>query len=493
MIKMFIIENGRFLADAYQSRKEFERCEHAYKYASDIVQSNFFTSLSEEEKARLNADLASLGEDRQKAKQVSEEALAKIIEKGSWPVAPPPIDPLQQEEKEKHLEIVHYVQELADTVLKIKQVLGDISQMASPPTLPVPVVVEDDIYEEDAMNVDDGSTSDAPQSRGGDNTDGTTGVAAPGATLHDPNLPTREELDELLKRLEIIETKASDLTNEIDQHQNDVAQTFENEAEKVVENYGAERQRKDDEEREGEKKRVDAEVDRVNKESEALGKDVEFLGGEVVGLIQKIEKLQFEVEQEKKDRDIRWSTISQVRVFIFSYQLFVILIFLFLIQFEERLKGFQQSRETNQRAIQTLEAALKVYQSSALQPSPPQTPGSNAATPTLSYILSELQDPITEIVRETIRPMLDQTRSETLNLVKQKNREVVERVWLRIELVLKVLATLADKVDKERSAASATVPPLQVSGSVQQQLPLVEIAIQGRGQAEPSLSGWVPR
>jgi hypothetical protein len=315
--KLFIID--RFLADAYQSRKEFERCEHAYKYASDVVQSNFFFSLGEEEKARLNADLASLGEDRKRAKQMSEEALAKIVEKGSWPVAPPPDDPLQQKEREKQLEIVHYVQELADTVLKIKQILGDISQMASPPTLPVPEVVEDDIYEEDAMDVDDGSTSDALQSRRRrrveDNTESTTGVAAQGTPFHDPNLPTREELDELLKRLEIIETKASDLTNEIDQHQNDVAETFENEAEKVVENYRAERQRKDDEEREDEKKRVDVEVARVNKESEVLGKDVEFLGGEVVGLIQKIEKLQFEVEQEKKDRDIRWSKISQVRVF----------------------------------------------------------------------------------------------------------------------------------------------------------------------------------
>jgi hypothetical protein len=92
--------------------------------------------------------------------------------------------------------------------------------------------------------------------------------------------------------------------------------------------------------------------------------------------------------------------------------------------------------------------------------------------------------------------MLDQTRSETENLVKQQNREVVERVWLRIELVLKVLATLTDRMDKDRSVAGATVPPVQVSGSVgsvQHQLPLVEIAIQGRGQAGPSLSGWVPR
>ena len=258
--------------------------------------------------------------------------MAKIVEKGSWPVAPPPDDPLQQEEREKQLEIVRYVQELADTVLKIKQILGDISQMASPPTLPVPAVVEDDMYEEeeeeeeeegDAMDVDnDGSMNlDAVQSRRRrrrveDNSAGTTGVvAAQGTPRHNPDLPTREELDELLKRMEMIETKASDLTNEIEQHQSDVAQTFESEAEKVVEDYRAERQRKDDEEREDERKRVEAEIDRVNKESEVLGNDVEFLGGEVVGLIQKIEKLQFEVEQDKKERDIRLSKISQVRAF----------------------------------------------------------------------------------------------------------------------------------------------------------------------------------
>lgn len=68
--------------------------------------------------------------------------------------------------------------------------------------------------------------------------------------------------------------------------------------------------------------------------------------------------------------------------------------------------------------------------------------------------------------------------------------------------MLKVLATLTDRMDKDRSVAGATatttvtVPPVQISGSVgsvQQQLSLVEIAIQGRGQAGPSLSGWAPR
>lgn len=76
--------------------------------------------------------------------------------------------------------------------------------------------------------------------------------------------------------------------------------------------------------------------------------------------------------------------------------------------------------------------------------------------------------------------------------MKSKNKEIVEKVWQRMELVLKVLATLADRVDKEkeRSAGVAT-PPAQAydlvtaPGSVQQQL-------QEQPQAGPSVSGWIP-
>lgn len=191
-------------------------------------------------------------------------------------------------------------------MLKMKQILGDISQMASPPILPISTV-------EDSMDVDDDSMTTVTLSESRTR-NGTVAANARGLPVQDPNLPTREELDELLRRLEVVEAKVDDLTNEINEHQNDVAQIFENEAEKVVENYRAERQIKEDEERKNDKMLMDAEVERANKESVALGKDVEFLGGEVTGLVQKIERLQLQVEQEKKERDVRWMKISQVCV-----------------------------------------------------------------------------------------------------------------------------------------------------------------------------------
>jgi hypothetical protein len=70
-----------------------------------------------------------------------------------------------------------------------------------------------------------------------------------------------------------------------------------------------------------------------------------------------------------------------------------------------------------------LEAALKAYQSSASQPSPPATPSNEAVAPTSAYILSQLQEPILQVIRQHLQPMLAQSRIDTEALVRER------RIW----------------------------------------------------------------
>lgn len=66
-----------------------------------------------------------------------------------------------------------------------------------------------------------------------------------------------------------------------------------------------------------------------------------------------------------------------------------------------------------------------------------------------------------EVIRQYIQPMLAQSRIDTETLVRERNMEIVKKVWPRMELVSKLLANVADRLDKENvrlgKAAAATM------------------------------------
>jgi hypothetical protein len=63
--------------------------------------------------------------------------------------------------------------------------------------------------------------------------------------------------------------------------------------------------------------------------------------------------------------------------------------------------------------------------------------------------MSQLEQPIIEMVRQHIQPMLAQSRMETEALVQERNKEIVRKVWPRMELLSRLLANVADKLDRE--------------------------------------------
>lgn len=114
---------------------------------------------------------------------------------------------------------------------------------------------------------------------------------------------------------------------------------------------------------------------------------------------------------------------------------------------DERLEGYRQGREANLHKLQTLEAALQAYKASASQPSPPCTPIATSS----AYIMSSLEQPIIEMVRQHIEPMFAPSRMKIEALVQDKNQEIVSKVSPKLDLLARLLASVADKLDRQNT------------------------------------------
>jgi hypothetical protein len=316
----------RLFADAYQVKQDLEHCEQKYKQATDISQSNFFSSLTEDDKTRYNTDLAELVANRDKLRKAHDDALERLIEQGSWPLGPPPPSTKgEEQEEEERRDIRRHVQELNDTAQKMAKILGDIAMKTKPPVLPVPAGGDEDeddegdIYAEDTMDVDNnnnaaGTPSGSLPSRKRQRLSEGEVEARPAI---DPDLPTREELEVYRNRLEKLEGQITDLDNELIQYEEDVKRSFRHDLESKIEEYDAERKQKDKERREREKKMRDEEICKVNAEVEDLENDVREVGTEVAEVISKIESLKIQLVEETKHRDIMEAKVAEVGHYLF--------------------------------------------------------------------------------------------------------------------------------------------------------------------------------
>ena len=332
----------RLVADAFLAKKSLERAEQSYKYASDVTQSQLFSSLSDEEKSRQNHELQSLHAEREKSKKNYEDAMREIIERGTWPIGPPPNEGEDREKMQREYgEILKYVKELKEAAMSMGKMLGDIAGMKSMPVLPVVAGAaedaneeDDDMYatEEDRMEVDRdandamivegagaGQLASRKRRRVADDDDQVSGGTTRAVPQpRDPDIPTREELNQLLDRLESIEAATIDLANEITQHEREVTDSFRNEAEEIVAKVETQRKVKEAKVKERERERVDGLFEKVRGENEALGRDIGVVGDEMAKLMERINQLEVDIEKEEKEKG-RWSIEMKTVGFPFSY------------------------------------------------------------------------------------------------------------------------------------------------------------------------------
>ena len=262
------------------------------------MESRYFASLPEEDKTRLKGQLAELEKQRNEAKKTQEESVEKLFKTGSWPIAPS----ISMEEgvEEKHKEVVNYIQELKDTALQMSKILGDIS-MYKPP----PLFLPDDSDDEDrtAMDVDQSAPHKSRKRRRiSENLDGPGGGSAPSS------VPTQEELDEFLERLAHMEGLISTLQNDINEHSREAREEFEQLVDAKLDEFQTTRE-------EEERKRLEDEqgqIQGLDQELALVGEQVGELATEIGDLIIRMNKLEVDVVESRKERQKSFEKVLEV-------------------------------------------------------------------------------------------------------------------------------------------------------------------------------------
>ena len=229
----------------------------------------------------------------------------KLFKTGSWPVGPP--SALEDGVEEKHKEVVNYIQELKDTVLQIKKILGDISILKLPP--PPPLFLSDDSdgahMDVDQPDGDNARHRSLKRRRTSKNVDGRS----------EPSMPTREELDQFLERLAHMEGHISTLQNDINAHGREAREEFEQLVDSKLDEFQAARE-------EVERQRLEEEQQQMQdleRDITLTGEQVGELASEIGDLMIRIDKWEVDVAASRKGRQESFEKVLEVGFLCFSF------------------------------------------------------------------------------------------------------------------------------------------------------------------------------
>jgi hypothetical protein len=130
MVNIFcLLDLYRLLADCVQTRNQFTKVEEDITNCRYLMETFRISSLSDQEKQALSAELTKLESKREDTRKSLEEKISRLAKSNSWPIYPRA--EAEKEEVEKYQEMVKYVEELKDTATEMNRVLNDIRERKS--------------------------------------------------------------------------------------------------------------------------------------------------------------------------------------------------------------------------------------------------------------------------------------------------------------------------------------------------------------------------
>ena len=131
-------------------------------------------------------------------------------------------------------------------------------------------------------------------------------------------------------------------------------------------------------------------------------------------------------------------------------------------QLRRQFTAYAQAREKDTQSLQVLEAAMKAYtKSTTAPPSLPLSPSpASLFFPSLiiEYLVQALQDPITDILRAKMKPLIQEFRDNVEGLLKDQNAEMYGTIWERVKGALILLRTISDKLEVGQQQGVGEVP-----------------------------------
>ena len=292
------------------AREQLIAIEEQLAWSFKIIESKYFANQAEEDQTRLKRQLAELEKQRDEAKKLYHECVDKLFKTGSWPVGPPIA--VEDGLEEKHKEVMKYVQELKDTAVRVNNTLGDISMMKLPP--PPPLFLPDD-SDGAPMDVDqpDGDNvlrKSLKRRRISNDPDGRSA----------PPMPTRDELERFLERLAHMEGLISTLQNDINEHDREAREEFEQLVDTRLDEFQAAREEVERQRLGEEQKQMQVLEQNIAHTGEEMGE----LASEIGDLIVRVDKLEVGVGASRKRRQESFEKVLEVGFFSLLCSSFVV-------------------------------------------------------------------------------------------------------------------------------------------------------------------------
>lgn len=363
--------------------------------------------------------------------RVEEEVLRSAIQKGmkmltssdTWPSIP-----LQKEVQEENEKVLGNLKELSSTVEETKASLAELGQLYDGRNRrKVKKRKEKEVKEAplepadpNAMEVDDEGPMTTKQPAHDD-------MVADDEEMPDYGyLRREEELDEIRGKFNGLMEFLDHLKNAIDQQRNEALDTVkEMQADVLAEKEFAVSSlaQKQRDLINAHAKVLKQSIAEIETEVTSANKDVDEVADEATQALQRITAL-------TNERD---SLIVQEKQF-FEHDLPV---------YKSVLLEYDEHRKRDEKRYRAIEAALNAYVNRP--PSPPQTPD----VPVINapeYVVASLQPLLTDVLRENVKPFLEEVRMKVEEMVKAQNAEMYASTWEKLQLTFSVLEKVHNNV-----------------------------------------------
>ncbi|KAG6897583.1 hypothetical protein C0992_000171 [Termitomyces sp. T32_za158] len=259
----------------------------------------------------------------------------------------------------------------------------------------------------DAMDVD--SSSRPLKRRRGDESDAVPPENEPG--------PTKEQLEQMKSRIVELESIFTTFSNELVVRDEDMQQRIQAEVES----------------------QLDVASTSANDVYEEVSANIRQTGEEVGTMAAELAQLMLKADDQKKE-------LEAVRARIATSQ----------AQFQEMQNKFHQleeERQKDRKTIAALEEAVKTYTEETPQPAVPGL--------THDQIIHLMDEPLLDIVRAHIQPLLEQLRNKVQEMLNTQNSEMYRALWGKLSLTLRMVETISKRLERI-DQASGSAPPIVV-------------------------------
>ncbi|GLB34944.1 hypothetical protein LshimejAT787_0205090 [Lyophyllum shimeji] len=391
-------ERIKLIADGVSNRQQFGKLEAEIETNRKLMATSRFPNLPDETKRSVELELAKLEAKREELKKKRDDGLALLVKTGPWPA--PPLSESVEAELERQQEMLDYVAQLKETAVEMNSHLLELQErMASErgrePATPMDVDV-----------LPDGSTRPLKRRRISD--------AAQAETAG----PTLAEVEELLEKFNELEGRYSNFENDMIAHDADL----EEEVNALIESKAEE---------------LKASTVAPTEESQAYAE----VKGNLDTTGKEVEEIAEEVGRLVLQQDAHGKAIEAVKHAIETANTS-------LTQMQRQFQSYVEGREKDRKTIEALDTAYQAYINNPPTVSP--------ATLTHDQLVQFLHEPLLDMVRDNVRPVIEELRLQVQDMLNQQNTEMYKTLWNKLSLTLRMVETISQRIERaELSTARA--------------------------------------